>query len=96
MFDKNSLAYKKYGHRYDPNSPENVAKRKKEKSEKRRTWWAANWIALLGIFLAAIALIVSIFSLRIAWLSYRAECGPEEITQGEAYSEPAQRDADNT
>lgn len=94
MLDKDSYAYKKYVSRHDPNSPENIAKRKKEKAENRRAWWSANWIALLGVLIAMIALVVSLLSLRISWLSYRAESRVQEIAQCETEGKPAQSDTD--
>ncbi len=96
MLDKDSYAYKKYVSCHDPHSPENVAKRKREKADERRVWWAANWISLLGILIAIIALVISFLSLRISWLSYTAESRVQEVAQCEAEGEPAQSDADKS
>lgn len=94
MLDKDSYAYKKYVSRYDPNSPENIAKRKREKAEKCRVWWSTNWIALLGVLIAMIALVISFLSFRISWLSYTAESQVQEVAQCETEGEPAQSDTD--
>ena len=88
MLDKDSYAYKKYVSRYDPNSPENIAKRKREKAEKCRVWWSTNWIALLGVLIAMIALVISFLS------SYTAESQVQEVAQCETEGEPAQSDTD--
>lgn len=96
MLDKDSYAYKKYVSRHDTNSPENIAKRKKEKAEKRRVWWSTNWIALLGVLIAMIALVISFLSLLISWLSYAAESRMEEITQCEPENKPTQHNTDNS
>lgn len=96
MMDKNSYAYKKYVSRHDPRSPENIAKRKKERAAARRAWWAANWIALLGILIAIVALAFSAFSLKIAWLSYRAEQQVQEVAQSHPQSERAECNTDDT
>lgn len=67
--DRDSYAYKKYVKRYDPDAPENVAKRKMERAAKRKEWWKNNWIALLSMLIAAIALVVSIIGLRLSILA---------------------------
>lgn len=81
--DKSSVLYQKYLKKHDPQAPENIAKAKKEKSEKRRNWWAQNWIAFLSLILAALALIVAIFSLNFARLSYEATSRVQEVAQCE-------------
>lgn len=59
--DKDSVAYRKYVSRWDKNSPENLARVKQEKAERRRKWWAQNWIALLGVLFAFIAALPTIY-----------------------------------
>lgn len=96
MLDKDSYAYKKYVSRHDPRSPENISKRKKERVSARRAWWAANWIALLGILIAVVALVFSALSLKIAWLSYRAEQQVHEVAQSHAQCEGTECNTDDT
>lgn len=58
--DKNSIAYKKYIAHHDPNSPENVKKRKAERAKARKEWLSKNWIGLAGLIVAIIAVVISL------------------------------------
>lgn len=51
---------RKYLEKWDPNSPQNIAKRKKARRERFRKWVANNWIALASLAVAFISLIVSL------------------------------------
>ncbi len=58
--DKNSIAYKKNIAHHDPNSPENVKKRKVERAKARKEWLSKNWIGLAGLIVAIIAVVISL------------------------------------
>lgn len=64
--DENSVLYQKYLRKYDPNAPENIAKAKREKSERRRAWWAQNWIAFTSMVFSIIAVTISLIALLIS------------------------------
>lgn len=57
---KDSYAYKKYLRKYDKNAPENIEKRKRIKAKKRKDWWVSNWISVVSMIIAAMALVVSL------------------------------------
>lgn len=85
--DKNSILYQKYLQKYDVDAPENISKQKKEKLDRIIKWFSQNWISLLSLIIAILALVIASRSLDIARLTYEAEYGAvEEITQSETNS----------
>lgn len=55
--NKNGYAYQKY---VKPSKDREKAMAK----NKRKKWWAENWIAMIGVFISIISLVVSIIALR--------------------------------
>ena len=53
-------AYKKYLKKRDPCAPENIEKKQREKAEKRKNWWANNWIAFASMIVSIIAVAIAL------------------------------------
>lgn len=46
--------------KYDPDAPNNIIKKKKERRIKRKNWWKANWINFVTMLIAVLTLIATI------------------------------------
>lgn len=56
----NDYMYKNYMEKYDPDAPNNIIKKKKERRIKRKNWWKANWINFVTMLIAVLTLIATI------------------------------------
>lgn len=53
-------AYKEYFEKYDPCSPKNIESKRRAKNEKRKNWWANNWIAFASMIISIIAVVIAL------------------------------------
>lgn len=58
--DKESVVYKKYAAKYDPDNPENKKRKRAMQKNKMFNWISKNWIALGSLIVAIIALVVTL------------------------------------